>query len=500
MESRAQSIPAISLIAEKEFRRNITTFKFTFSFSLAIMLVSVGTFAMCRDYEARLQDCSAAENQITESLRQADIFSALSPGVVRAPSVLTIFRSGLEGTLGDLFPISIGQIPTLLNAEHTSRVNPFITPSPSPDLTRLVIVILSVLAMLFGYEAISGEKEMGTLKMVLAQPVPRSHVLLGKLLGGLSCLVVPLSGSFLIALMISESQSFIQFAGTDWIRISLIFFCSLLFLSSFYLMGIVLSTLTHRASATLLSCFMIWVILILVIPNLAPYLGARMRPITSSQVMLDQITSLDQDFKQKVAKFEEREATTFSVDLGANFVPGMGLYGLFRGETRVQTTNQPTLDYMRKFIEYVEPLRLQYAEKVHRLYEARLMELRNQARLIESLSRLSPAFSLAKVASILAGTDAAAYQQFSRCARHRRAQFIAYLKTQNAFTSMRYFTSQFDGGEALDFEKDVPAFRCPQESIQDAMRRAGLDIVLLIFEPLLLVLVALVAFLHYDVR
>ena len=62
----------------------------------------------------------------------------------------------------------------------------------------------SLLAVLFAFDAICGEKERGTLKVMLSNAVPRDLIILSKGIGGYLCLIVP----FLVALL----------AGTDSIR------------------------------------------------------------------------------------------------------------------------------------------------------------------------------------------------------------------------------------------------------------------------------------------
>ena len=51
------------------------------------------------------------------------------------------------------------------------------------DLEFIVLIVLSLFAILFTYDAISGEKERGTLRLSFAGPVARHTYMTGKLLG-----------------------------------------------------------------------------------------------------------------------------------------------------------------------------------------------------------------------------------------------------------------------------------------------------------------------------
>ncbi len=60
---------------------------------------------------------------------------------------------------------------------------------------------------------ISGEKETGTLKLVLSNPAKRSTVLAAKYLGGFGVLIIPLAVSFLVGLILLLLEGFPLFAG-----------------------------------------------------------------------------------------------------------------------------------------------------------------------------------------------------------------------------------------------------------------------------------------------
>ena len=58
------------------------------------------------------------------------------------------------------------------------------------------------MGLIFAYDAIAGEREGGTLRLVLAQPVRRAHILVAKYISAMACLLVPLILSLLFALLL----------------------------------------------------------------------------------------------------------------------------------------------------------------------------------------------------------------------------------------------------------------------------------------------------------
>jgi len=54
---------------------------------------------------------------------------------------------------------------------------------PNVDFGFIVSVVVSIIAMLFTYDIIAGEKRAGTLSLIMANDIPRGQLLLGKRLG-----------------------------------------------------------------------------------------------------------------------------------------------------------------------------------------------------------------------------------------------------------------------------------------------------------------------------
>ena len=87
---------------------------------------------------------------------------------------------------------------------------------PLIDLTFIVAILLSLAALVFSYDAVCGEKEDGTLKLMLANGVPRSQIILGKILGGIATLLVPFLVSLSLGLIIILFNPRIGWRGADW--------------------------------------------------------------------------------------------------------------------------------------------------------------------------------------------------------------------------------------------------------------------------------------------
>lgn len=202
----------------------------------------------------------------------------------------------------------------------------------------------------------------------------------------------------------------------------------------------------------------------------------------------------------------------------------------------VRYSPKETMDSDLRYYRFVEPLRIEYAEKEWRIEEARLGRLSRQMKLAKALSSISPVTLLSSATAALAGTDIQSIDRFMEAARRYRRQFIEYLRSKDAFNSYRFFSDdteedrrwaeefweKFFRGETTfsdvrqyivekherdlkDPSKklrldDMPVFAFKPEGTASRLERALLDLGILILFNLAFFLGAFASFLRYDVR
>ena len=76
------------------------------------------------------------------------------------------------------------------------------------DFLFVVGTVFSLLALLFTFDAVAGEREAGTLRINLANALPRDLFLWSKLIGGYIVFVVPFLVAFLFGLLVIVWQGF----------------------------------------------------------------------------------------------------------------------------------------------------------------------------------------------------------------------------------------------------------------------------------------------------
>lgn len=151
---------------------------------------------------------------------------------------------------------------------------------PTLDFLFIVTIVLSLLAVLFSYDAVTGERQSGPLRLVVANSVSRAQVLFGKLVGGAASLVIPFILSLLVGAVYISINSHIQWDGSAWLEFLLLTAASVTFIV-LYLVGLTVSTFSRNSSSSILTCLFVWILFILVIPNMCPPIAAQLCRIPS---------------------------------------------------------------------------------------------------------------------------------------------------------------------------------------------------------------------------
>ncbi len=167
--------------------------------------------------------------------------------------------------------------------------NPFILPTGNVNWQYLIILLFSFLAIVFSFDAVSGEKESKTLSLVLSNSVPRSTLLFGKLVGITTVLsVFALVGSLLsaIILMLSPDVAF-NLQLVNEILIYLVFV--ILLITTLSCLGILSSVLFSSSNMSLLFSLSLWLVFMFVIPNTALLLSETIFPVEKHEVTQQKI-------------------------------------------------------------------------------------------------------------------------------------------------------------------------------------------------------------------
>jgi ABC-type transport system involved in multi-copper enzyme maturation permease subunit len=370
------------------------------------------------------------------------------------PQPLSIFVGGLEESLPSQVHMAwFSQRKIDENFYH----NPLFALFATPDYSYVVNIVVSLLALLFVFDAICGEKERGTLKLVLANSVPRDLIVLGKWIGGFISLIAP----FLVALLTGIAYVYltgaILFNGEILSRLLWLVGTSLLYISLFFTLGLMISTLTHRPATALIVSLFVWICWILVIPNLAPVIARILYPVPSVQKITAEKLAVDQETN-----------------------------------LQMQRVSQTMLNYGNKAQQTMDKIRAKGESRKKKLDLFFQGESNTQIDLSKTLSRLSPASSFRYASTELAHTGVGLFAGFKTAYRRFQENFAEFAEG---------IDNQRDNNELSDqwFQLDaIPKFKFPVSRLDDTLNGIFVDLLLLGIYNVIFFLGAYVFFLRYD--
>jgi ABC-type transport system involved in multi-copper enzyme maturation permease subunit len=443
----------LKTIIKREILEYMKSAKFMIGLAITLFLAAVSTIINVQDYRTRQQDCLAAREEMKSDWFYVRLY--------RPPQVLSSLVQGKDRKLGNSITVTYLGIPSRTTGymgEGRSQHNRFISGFAAVDFAFTVRVVLSLLVVFIAYNAVSEEKTAGTLKLTLANPVPRDKLLLGKFLGGWLIVIAALVASALVSLLIMLSHFYIEFRTAEWARFVSFVGLAALYLTVFYTISLFVSVLINRPAAALMILLQAWVFLVIIYPNLGIIAAGS----------LTRLPSEEQLAKQKVAAFQPCEAEYKKVSAAFN-------QGVRNGEmSKELEVRSVELDTLR-------------AELNHQVDEEFGRKLTAQMNLARTISILSPAVLLDQAAERYAKTDMAEYERFMR-------EVYRYWQQHAERSKLMYVDRDaFRKAPAIDF-------RVSEESVGESLAATWLPWLLMAFFGLAFFALAYTAFLRKDVR
>lgn len=128
------------------------------------------------------------------------------------------------------------------------------------NVTQVTRLVIPVIALLLGWKAIAGEREAGSMKVLLSLPHSRSDVVLGKLLGRSAVLSLSLGVGFALAAVVVATLMG-GFAVGDYLGVLAM---SIVYGVAYVSIAVAISTLTKSTSVAATGIFGVFVLFYLV--------------------------------------------------------------------------------------------------------------------------------------------------------------------------------------------------------------------------------------------
>ena len=116
---------------------------------------------------------------------------------------------------------------------------------------------------------------------MLANGLPRAKILLAKVVGGGVTLLAPFVAALILGQIIILLTPRLAWSGSDWAMLGLLLLGSALYIFFFFVLGVFISARHHSSSSSIMTSLCAWVVFVLVLPNLSPYLASLVSPAPS---------------------------------------------------------------------------------------------------------------------------------------------------------------------------------------------------------------------------
>ncbi len=449
-------------LIRQELLVHLMSARFFAAVVITLLLVVANTFVLLGAYEERFANYSEQERVMREKISAAPTYSSLRLAVERFPNPLSLFSVGLDTRFGSSVDIHHRMVPSLLEkGTPLSSKNPYLNLFMHIDLMFIFQVVLSLLALLFAYDAIAGDSEAGTLRLVLSHPVGRGALLFAKYLAAMVCLLLPLLMSFLFVLIQCLLVTSMQLGPSEFIRIGGIFLTTIIYLSGFYLIGLLISTVTRRAATALILCMFIWVGLVLVYPNWSRFaidpVGNMHARRSSAYQQIGQILEEEvREERQFLASSPLKgEPSRFNVNFSESQGSSDG-HGPDRVIGKLADADDPLVPHLQQYHAFMSKVQTRLAERAGLVKQQLGAETAlRQARWDERLMKLSPASLYTFATMAWAGTDVDGMLDYIQATRRYRQTLIVYLQDKGAFGSLQWFATN---AGPVDWS-DLPQFR-----------------------------------------
>jgi ABC-type transport system involved in multi-copper enzyme maturation permease subunit len=463
-------------ILRRELLDQLTSFKFAAELVIVLVLFAVNGLVFALRYKAETIEYRQVQQRWDEELARRQNLDNLPNQdfmVLKIPLKTAFVASGGQTRLPNAYRFSIriwGDQPGTFRAFSQ---NALIESYKALDWSFLVGTAFSLLALVFAYDSISGEKASGTLKLLQTYNLSRSSILFGKFLANLLALMLTLVAGMLLSLLLLLLVGQIELSGAEWTRVGLFLLLAAFYIALFLGLGLLLSTLTHRPTATMVLGVMLWVISIVVIPGVGTLLVQKIQKLPTANEVGERAGRV---WDQVNHEYDNKSSVWRGRDMGK-----ADNYQFEKVSTEAQNKRR----------------RLQ-AE----IWDDYLRQKFQQARLVRRISSVSPTGLFETGAESLNGAGVLREEKLVTQSRQYRSLLEEWVRQRDLgdpasphlFFQPGYLSQQ-------PFEaSSVPRYEFREATAAEGLRDSLWRVVLLAGEAFVILFAGIVAFQRYDVR
>jgi ABC-type transport system involved in multi-copper enzyme maturation permease subunit len=491
IQRRACESLMLKTLIKKEIIAAIFDLRFVIAVLLCVVLIPLGMY-VSRNYEHRLSACQIKQQEYRQRYGKG-VGPYTEAQAFRPPSVMSIFASGVSPFMPD--KITTARSGLFRTTKESIIDNPSSLLFGKVDFIFSVVFIVSLAALIFTFNSFSGEREMGTLRLVIANSVPRSRILLAKVVGNYIALSIPFIISIFVALLILDASPDVSITSSNvWPYLLVIMGITFLFMLCMVSLGLCISAFTRNSMDSIVLAFFVWVLLAICIPKVSPMLADVLYPVEGANVFDTNKRLIADDIDQELVEERETLRKKCFEELGA---PESDMHTT---QPWTELGKKANAQYEQEFAPIAERYQKHLAETLRQLEQDYRGRMNVRSSIAMDLSRISPVSSYTYVVSELSGTGVTEPDNFDHNAQRYQDQVKQAVYDKTIVKRWRNgeayeYPNGFDPGDAL-----IPEMTYSYPTLAQTLQAGRLDIILLGLFNVLFFSLAFMKFNRYDVR
>ncbi len=475
-------------ITKRELYDHLNSLRFAFTTVLLIALMLVNAIGYLGEYTAQSTEYQKKISASLDKMRSnADNLYNLfreGPGTLyKKPSALSFCVNGGEAFIPESAEgvrssfgissddgLSIEGIWQMAYPQSNPNLWNIMPDYTNTDWGDIISIVLSLVAVLFTFDAISSERERGTLRLTLSNSISRGTVLVSKFLAALVTISILFLIAALINLFLLYTSGSVLLGPSEWGRLGVIVLIAFIYLSIFITLGLLISSRVSNSSTSLTILLLIWTVWVVLLPSTLGALTSGLQPTMTS----DEFGAHRQEMHNNLdAQYDFRRYTD-----------------------NIPSRQIPATEGTLFWSKYVT----EYAKREEKLSEEHLNAQIAQIQLARSITRISPASSVRYAIESMAGTGFTRHVQFLGHVRRYGNEFRTFLiETDRADPESPHAIGPEEGTsqKPVRFES-IPKFE-DRVSFSGAYNAAVTDILLLLLFFAVLFASAYLAFVRVEV-
>ena len=308
----------LKTVLKREIQHNLYSLRFMVALALVLLAFILGAVSFVRNHEDALAKDRLARAEFLDKMKEDATKSLTTLAVTKRDYPLRPRDNGFiydakEKYLPDAITFSAWNVFGFRN--RGGSVNPFLAKHDEINWSFIVGLILSFVALLFTFDAVSGEKEARTLALALSNPVSRGALLFWKYLSAIVSFVFVVTPGILASLLVVLFLGAANISASLAAEVAGFLAVSVLFAASFAAFGLLSSVVSRSANVSLLLALSFWLLFAVVIPNSSAFLAKKLYPIESAKAVEAKVNAAHGDLSKNAPP------GSWSMNYGNPFMP-----------------------------------------------------------------------------------------------------------------------------------------------------------------------------------